>query len=67
MSAVKFPKARVRLVGKDGNASFILARVIEALKKAGATEAERAEFLKQATAGDYGHLLRTCMEWANCS
>jgi len=62
----KFPDAHVQLVGQDGNAFFILARVVSALKDAGATKEEIDEFRTEATSGDYDHLLQTCMEWAEC-
>ena len=62
----KFPDAHVQLVGQDGNAFFILARVVSALKDAGATKEEIDEFRTEATSGDYDHLLQTCTEWAEC-
>jgi len=55
----------VRLVGEDGNAFFILGKVRKALMKAGATEEEIEEFTRDATSGDYNHLLRTAMEWVD--
>lgn len=64
MSNPKF-NVKVQLTGKDGNAFFILGTVIRALRKAGATDAQVKEFNKEATAGDYNHLLRTCMEWVH--
>jgi len=53
----------VELVGRDGNAFAILGRVDGALRRAGATDEERHQFFEEATSGDYGHLLRTVMEW----
>jgi len=53
----------VKLVGEDGNAFAILGRVNRALRKAGASKEEQQAFQKEATAGDYDHLLQTCMEW----
>ena len=52
----------LKLVGEDGNAYFILARARRALCRGG-QEALCQEFHREATAGDYDHLLRTCMEW----
>lgn len=60
---VKYPGVRVLLVGTDGNAFNVLGLVLAALKEIGAPPAERAAFLKEATAGDYDHLLRTAMQW----
>lgn len=62
---MRFPKAKVKLVGEDGNAFFILGRVTTELKRAGATREELNEFEKEATSGDYDHLLRTVMEWVD--
>jgi len=59
----RYPEVEVKLVGSDGNAFAILGRVCEALKRAGASQAEIDEFMAQAMAGDYDHLLHTVMEW----
>ena len=59
-------RPQVKLVGEDGNAFFILGRVQHAMKKAGWTEQEIREFIKEATAGDYDHLLRTVMTTCDC-
>ena len=53
----------VKLVGEDGNAFAILGRVNRALRKAGASKEEQQAFQKEATAGDYNHLLQTAMKW----
>jgi hypothetical protein len=45
----------------------ILGNVSAALKKGGATQAERDEFMSAAMASDYNHLLATCTEWVNVS
>ena len=57
--------AKVKLVGKDGNAFAILGSVSTALRKAGATPDEIKQFQTEATSGDYNNLLATCMAWAN--
>lgn len=56
-------KPEVKLLGEDGNAYFILARVSRELKKAGYTPEEIKEYDRQATSGDYDNLLRVTMEW----
>jgi CO dehydrogenase/acetyl-CoA synthase gamma subunit (corrinoid Fe-S protein) len=56
-------KPTVKLIGRDGNAFFILGTVKEALLKAG-LEQEAKEFMKKATADDYNNLLRVVMEYA---
>ena len=65
MTEVKYPKVRVKLVGNDGNAFAILGAVTNALQKAGVTKEEREAFHKEATSGDYDHLLATCMQWVD--
>jgi len=55
----------VKLVGEDGNAFAILGNVQRALRKAGATPAQVSEFMQEATAGDYNHLLQTAMAWVD--
>lgn len=54
---------KIKLSGQDGNALSILARCLKAMQKAGCTGSEIEEFKKEATAGDYDHLLRTVTEW----
>lgn len=56
-------KARVKLVGEDGNAFAILGRCLAAGRRAGYTAEQLKEFQDEATSGDYDHLLATCMEW----
>jgi hypothetical protein len=58
----KFPDVTVRLVGSDGNAFAVLGAVQRAMRKAGHDD-QVAEFMAEATAGDYDGLLRTCMKW----
>ena len=53
---------KVRLVGEDGNAFAILGRVRAALRRAGESPEFIAAFTKEATSGDYYHLLATVME-----
>lgn len=65
MSDVKYPSITVPLVGGDGNAYYMLGKVIRALKKAGIDEEEISTFKKEATSGDYDHLLATVMRWVN--
>ena len=55
-------KPKLKLVGEDGNAFSILGRAKRALIEAG-RENEIQEYMEEATAGDYDHLLRVTMEW----
>jgi hypothetical protein len=59
---VKYPNITIPLVGEDGNAFSILARCQTAMKRNGLRD-EIPTFHAEATAGDYGHLLRTVMTW----
>ena len=62
-----YPDIHVELSGIDGNAFSILGTVIKALRRNGAGLVAIEEFRKEATAGDYDHLLRTCMRWVEVS
>lgn len=64
---IKYPKVRVQLVGKDGNAYAIMGRVSAALKKAKVPAEEIEQFFTECKSGDYDHLLQTCMKWVKCS
>jgi len=55
----KYPDITVELIGQDGNAFAILARVQRALRSARLPEDEIQEFMAEATSGDYSHLLAT--------
>lgn len=59
----KYPQIKVKLAGLDDNAFSILGRVSGALRRGGVPEQERSAFMKEATSGDYDHLLATCMDW----
>jgi hypothetical protein len=52
-------RPKVKLIGEDGNAFYILGKVSRALKDAGMPD-KAEEFLKEATSGDYNYLLATC-------
>jgi len=54
----------VKMVGEDGNAFACLGRCRQALGRAGKLELWD-EFYKEATSGDYNHLLATISEWFN--
>jgi hypothetical protein len=63
---VKYPQASIRLAGEDGNAFSILARTMQALRRAGVTKDEIDAYHTEATTGDYDHLLVTTMRWVTC-
>ena len=66
-SATKYPYVHVQLTGKDGNAFFILGRCQGAARKAGVPNDQIKAFMDEASAGDYDHLLATCMRWFDCA
>ena len=53
---------RVKLVGEDGHAFSILARVCAALRRGGRADLVEP-FTKEATSGNYTHLLAPVMEY----
>lgn len=55
----------VKLVGEDGNAFAIMAKVGQAMRRAECNKALIDQFLKEAMSGDYDHLLTTVMKYVN--
>jgi len=47
----------------DGNAMAIIGTVTKALRRAKAPKVVIDTFFKEATSGDYEHVLKTCSEW----
>ena len=61
----KYPDITVELIGQDSNTFNILGICRRAMKHAGLSETEINEFTKEATNGDYNHLLATCTKYFN--
>ena len=59
----KYDNINVDLIGQDGNAFAILGAVTKAMRRAGVSQEERDLYTKEATSGDYNHLLATTMDW----
>ena len=57
-------KPKVSLVGKDGNAMFIIGACARALRKAGQHE-EAETFQKEAMSGDYDGVLQAAMKYCD--
>ena len=53
---------KVKLLGNDGNAFYILGTVKRALEKAGYKDLAK-QYMKEATIGDYNHLLAVTQEY----
>jgi hypothetical protein len=62
MTTTKYP-VTVKLVGEDGNAFAIMAKVSRALRNAGATRDEVNQYMDESMSGDYDNLLRVAMTW----
>lgn len=62
---MKYPEIEVQLTGEDGNAFAVLGKVRKALRRADVPQEEIEQFTKEATSGDYDHLLGVCIEWVN--
>ncbi len=63
----KYPDVEVELRGQDGNAFMILGLVQKAMRRAKLPTAEIEKWREEATAGNYDHLLQTCMKWVTVS
>ena len=50
---------KVKLIGEDGNAFYILGKVQRALREARQSKEFIDAVIKEATSGDYSHLLAT--------
>ncbi len=61
----KYPDIKVELIDGPENGFSILVRVRDALKKAGIPKEEIKRFVKEASTGDYDHLLITCCKWVD--
>ena len=53
---------KVKLLGNNGNAFYILGSVRSALEKAGHKDLAK-QYMKEATTGDYDHLLAVTQEY----
>jgi len=61
----KFPHIKVTLFGTDGNHFAIMGVVIKEMKRSGVSASVINDFRAEATAGDYDHLLQTCMRYVD--
>ena len=59
----ELPRPRVKLLGQDGNAYFILGQCRRATRAAGWSDDDWGRFHAEATDGDYDHLLATVMQF----
>lgn len=61
----KYPRITVQLSGKDGNAFVILGKISRELRRNGISKEEIDSFYKEATEGNYDHLLQMYMRWVS--
>lgn len=61
----KYPQIEVQLSGEDGNAFFIIGRVLKALKRGGAKPEDVKAFQSEAMSGDYDNVIQTVMRWVS--
>ena len=67
MNDVKYPNIEVELVGGDGNAMVIMAKVARALRRAGVPQTEVDAYMAESMSGDYNNVLTTAMRWVDVS
>ena len=60
-------KAKMSLVGIDGNAFAIMGAVIRGLQRAGNSKAVIDEYKKKAMSGDYDNLICVSMDYIDDS
>jgi len=58
-------KPTVKLIGQYGNAFAVMGNIKRALKSAGADKDYIDAYLKEATSGDYDHLLTVSMKYVD--
>lgn len=61
----RYENVHVKLIGEDGNAFAILGKVRRAMRNQKISDDEINRFHREATSGNYDHLLATCMEWVD--
>jgi len=55
-------KLNLELVGKNGNAFYLLAYFQRKARKAGWSKEEILEVIEEAQSGDYNHLIQTLIK-----
>ena len=56
---------RVKLIGIDGNAFMILGQVTREMRRAKVSPEIIEEYKKEATSGDYNHLLAVTLKYVD--
>lgn len=55
----------VKLIGEDGNAFSILARVRREMRRHGISKEIQEKYMEEATSGDYDNLLAVTMKYVD--
>lgn len=63
MTETKHPEITVQLLGQDGNAFNVLGLCKRAMERNHLPQEEINQFIKEATSGNYDHLIATVMSW----
>lgn len=63
MTTPIYPDVVVPLSGEDGNAFAIIGRASKAMRRAGIAAGVIDQFQREATSGNYDHLLQTVMKY----
>lgn len=63
----QYPNINVKLSQTDGNAFSVLGKVSSALRRNKVSEEVVNDFMKEATSGDYDHVLQTCFKYVSVS
>jgi hypothetical protein len=58
-------KPVVKLIGHDNHPFYIISKVKQALKKAGADQEYIKKYIDEATSGNYDHLLVVTMNYVD--
>jgi hypothetical protein len=56
-------RPKLKLIGEDGNAFFIMGRAIKTARMSGWPDAKIDKLKKELTSGDYNNLLATCAKY----
>ena len=62
-AAADYKSVIANMYDVDGNAMAIIGTVTKALRRAKAPKVVIDTFFKEATSGDYEHVLKTCSDW----
>lgn len=60
-----YPNITVQFTGADGNAYNLLGLVRKALIENDVPAGDIANFMMDATSGNYDHLIQVCFGWVN--